>query len=581
LADGCYSVDFYGRSTNHDPNEHILASFPKGSCGIDLIDTVAKVVLPPGRNSVETGLSGDSRVSDKVNKRMGDSEYAAIFTGGGGKVGKHQRYEGATIWFMNSLWLYMLQKSTGACPEKPFPSQSRWKAERDDTGRVTHYTDNDGPGYDEWWSWITCMNTYAASTYQANLDSYLQCDNFKHNPTGEADKRDIGFGGVDWGSEPLESKRSCADGQIFLTKDSCTLMKKSEARSCETVTFDYELDTPISLVFDDSYDLDSNVSIVAFPLNPQSTKRFWTWKGSAKSPLLVHDPEHKGIITRAEQLFGPWTFGGKRSNDGGQPTPWTHGFEALQLLDSNRDNKLSGDELSELGLWFDNDQDAQSQPGEVRSLQQVGITHLFLSDVITNTGNRSFEIKKGFTAHTDGKDVTGRAIDWFGEGSDSQHELLAKHVLFSPGKGSGSSEPLRDSEKAPVVGDIWSEGVWAWTLRESEDSLNRSGFFALSIKNGIISGSTISETGLAISSGGIPGGLSSIHFSALHGTAQSISKDGAIRLSFSTTTRSGIIESHASLSHDGTTLYGTSTARMEGDASNKNITYGWTAKRVW
>jgi len=34
LPDGCYGVEFYGRSTNHDPNEHILASFPKESCGI-------------------------------------------------------------------------------------------------------------------------------------------------------------------------------------------------------------------------------------------------------------------------------------------------------------------------------------------------------------------------------------------------------------------------------------------------------------------------------------------------------------------------------------------------------------------
>jgi len=511
---------------------------------------------------------------------MGDSEYAGIFTGGGGKVdSKHQRYEGATLWFMNSLWLYMLQKSTGACPEKPFPSQSRWKAEKDDAGVVTHYTDNDGPGYDEWWSWITCMRSYAESTYEANRDAFIQCDNWSYNAVNEDHKKQVGFGGD--GGDKKSRFKACADGQLFLTKGSCTLMKTSEAKKCEAVKFDYELDTPISLLFDESYDLESNISIVAFTLNPQSKKRFWTWKGSAKSPLLVYDPEHKGAITGPDALLGSWAFGGKRSANRGPSTPWSHGFEALGLLDSNRDSKLSGDELRPLGLWFDQDQDARSEPGEVRDLQEAGVTELSLSDVISNATNRSFEVTKGFTAKINGKEIQGRAVDWFGEGSDSQHQLLAKQVFFSPVPGSGKGAPSADSSKGSIAGELFSEGVWVWTLRESESSLDRSGFFALSINEGIVSGSTISETPLSITSRGTKKDVSAIQFSSLEGIAHSISKDGAIQLTFATKIRSGTIQSSARLSHDGITMYGTSTASLGVGADKKNITYGWTARRIW
>lgn len=71
--------------------------------------------------------------------------------------------------------------------------------------------------------------------------------------------------------------------------------------------------TPISLVWENGYDINSEESLVNFPLEEGiDSQRQWAWKGSSQSPLLVYDPEQKGEIKSAQQLFGRWTFGGQK-----------------------------------------------------------------------------------------------------------------------------------------------------------------------------------------------------------------------------------------------------------------------------
>ena len=50
-----------------------------------------------------------------------------------------------------------------------------------------------------------------------------------------------------------------------------------------------------------------------------------------------------------------------------------NGYVALKLLDDNRDGVLAGVELDGIGAWFDQNSNGRSEPGEVSSVERLGI----------------------------------------------------------------------------------------------------------------------------------------------------------------------------------------------------------------
>ena len=65
------------------------------------------------------------------------------------------------------------------------------------------------------------------------------------------------------------------------------------------------------------------------------------------------------------------------------------GYEKLSLYDKNGDGKVSGDELIGLAVWQDANTNGVADPGEVQSVQTLGITSLALTDKLDFTS--SFE----------------------------------------------------------------------------------------------------------------------------------------------------------------------------------------------
>lgn len=104
---------------------------------------------------------------------------------------------------------------------------------------------------------------------------------------------------------------------------------------------------------------------VRFDLDGTGRQLEWQWI-TPDAAWLVFDPQHTGKITSAIQMFGNRTF----------LLFCPDGYQALSLLDDNRDGTLTGNELNGLALWRDANANGISEPGEVRPVTSHGITTL-------------------------------------------------------------------------------------------------------------------------------------------------------------------------------------------------------------
>jgi hypothetical protein len=109
-------------------------------------------------------------------------------------------------------------------------------------------------------------------------------------------------------------------------------------------------------------DLVDSSKRVAFDLAADKVARQWPWLKDGTA-LLVWDPGHSGVIQDGRQLFGSrtwWIF-------------FRDGYEALSVLDDNRDGRLAGAEMAGIAVWVDRNGDGVSQPGEELTLEAAGI----------------------------------------------------------------------------------------------------------------------------------------------------------------------------------------------------------------
>lgn len=143
-------------------------------------------------------------------------------------------------------------------------------------------------------------------------------------------------------------------------------------------------------------DLVDSSKRVAFDLAGDDVSRTWTWLKNGTA-LLVWDPRNTGTITSGRQLFGSRTWW----------ISFRNGYEALSILDDNRDGQLTGAELQGIAVWIDKNGDAMTQPGEVISLAQAGIAAIATRSSVDRDG--VLTSSAGIT-FTNGRSV--RSFDW-------------------------------------------------------------------------------------------------------------------------------------------------------------------------
>jgi hypothetical protein len=136
--------------------------------------------------------------------------------------------------------------------------------------------------------------------------------------------------------------------------------------------------TPIlvSLQRDLSFDslIDRSAS-VQFDLDGSGLPRKYQWI-TPNAAWLVYDHDDSGRITSGLQLFGNVTFW----------IFWQNGYDALAVLDDDRNGSLESAELRHLALWRDANSDGRSDPGEVRPLHDHGIVKLQTTATTNSSG---------------------------------------------------------------------------------------------------------------------------------------------------------------------------------------------------
>jgi hypothetical protein len=380
----------------------------------------------------------------------------------------------------------------------------------------------------------------------------------------------------------------CVSGSAFLDLKNCRVRPFSDVKTIcgsavvTTVNENFYPSSPISLLWSDDADIEKDAAIVQFPLDPRHPSHWYLWKASAKAPLLVYDPAHTGKVNSAAQLFGNWTFGGKQlasltPSPAVTGEPWENGYEALATLDRNGDRRLTGEELAPLALWFDENQDAVVQPGEVRSLAAEGVTALSVDSDSEDALTGDLFASNGYQRTMNGRTLSGRSVDWFTKGSPSPSGLRSFFSENMPVVDLPAPQLASDSLGA-ITKPVTVDGAWRWRFENQRGKTARQNYqgvlYLRTAQDKGVVGVSLSESGIK-SNDRILGSL--LHFTLLTGSGQR-TVDGTTELKFSTVTKESPAETTATLSADGERIDGVTTEYA--GPNGKRLTYRWTAHRA-
>lgn len=342
-----------------------------------------------------------------------------------------------------------------------------------------------------------------------------------------------------------------------------------EQLGCGVLNYHYhEFASPVSLLWTDDVQIDQVVSYTKFPLSSDTNGKTTLWRASSMTPLLVYDPAGKKAVESAEQLFGNHTFGKK----------WNDGYAALASLDIDKRNGwLEGKELTSIALWFDYNRDGVSQPGEMKSLQEVGISAIGVRADGRDEKTRSVTARMGFKRTVDGQEYVGRSVDWFG--APVEGELKRNVADFDVPRVPGlASYVTAGAETFDITNSM--HGAWRWEITDDKKLLPEQrpgGMFAITQEGDKIRGMSLTAAMY------LPNAYSideRVDAKRLVGVMSSAAP-GAASFEFVVGVSEGVeAKSTAKLSADGMKLLGETSEQVEFDGNMRTVTYRWEATRL-
>ena len=209
-----------------------------------------------------------------------------------------------------------------------------------------------------------------------------------------------------------------AQSMEFITNDNATEDNSIEGQTIEFEGREYNVvdstfrwASPIILDLDgDGIELTDNENGTIFDINGDGEKDRTSWTQSGQGfddAFLVLDRNGNGEIDSGKELFG--------DQNGAD-----NGYDELAKLDSNGDGQIDANDeaYSELQLWADMDGDGKVGDGELKTLEEMGVTSIS-TQYTGNVGEKFDEhgndisLESTFTRMVDGEEVTRKTIDAF------------------------------------------------------------------------------------------------------------------------------------------------------------------------
>ena len=157
---------------------------------------------------------------------------------------------------------------------------------------------------------------------------------------------------------------------------------------------------------------------VMFDVDHSGALKRTGWADRATGILVVDDGS--GQIVNASQMISEY-YGGRAGANGSRgETPFKDGFAALASVDANANGVIDSSDAiwSKFRVWVDGDHDARSDAGELKTLDELGIT----------------QINVAATSQTSGETLNGNEL--IGRGTFTMNgetrELMAVNFLADP-----------------------------------------------------------------------------------------------------------------------------------------------------
>ena len=369
----------------------------------------------------------------------------------------------------------------------------------------------------------------------------------------------------------------CVAGRVSGTwsmSSGCT--QRGGSVVCGTANYVF-FPSPISLRWSDAPET-KQFAFARFSLSGATKEKVVVWKASSDLPLLVYDPEHKGAVTSATQVFGNVFQGGRDGRE-----PWLDGYEALGSLDTNGDAKIAEQELSPLALWFDENRDGVSQPGEVKPLNhhEVNVTALFYEGGERNDVTNDIDLKVGFERIFGGRIEQGSSVDWYAEEASSQFELMSSLGIdsyFKRAESGGNAAVAPNSLTSSPRQTVAAYHMFLWRSEDpvflDGDARKPQGILSVvELPDGAVRGHLIGESLLRENNAA----FSRIDAVKLVGKIER-SGDGARRVTFEAVKESpdGIdVRSTAVISKDGSEVQGITEETLTYEGRERTFSYTW------
>lgn len=298
--------------------------------------------------------------------------------------------------------------------------------------------------------------------------------------------------------------------QTWIIDANCQRVDSPPTALCGTLNLTWSV-SPISLVLDDNIDINQVQAVTQFDLNPSESGKYYPWRASSETPLLVWDPGKTGEITSAAQLFGNWTFGGKKSSyvpaalNGDSfrnATAWADGYEALGTLDSNGDGRVSGDELDGIALWYDHNMNGVSEAGEIKDIRSADVTSLYYKGGKKDPVGGNINLAHGFDMVKGSEVLQGKSVDWYSEGYDSAYEAITSMLIQQTSENGVEhledrvlEQPADRVSPGAVFDNDPVQGTWIWEWSE-KSKLKTTGLLIFHLVDGKIGGASVLEVPL-------------------------------------------------------------------------------------